>query len=107
MASTHADKQYRTLTHEQRASMALGAKKSWANTVDRSARVAPAIAAGPQSLQWHLDRLPAKFDNATDDQRVAAAQAAKDAYFVELRLKGLETRRRKAEARRILFGNKR
>lgn len=106
MASPDAEQPYRTFSDEQRASMSLGAKKSWANTVDRSARVAPAIAAGPQSLQWHLDRLPAKFDDATDDQRVAAAQAAKDAYFTELRLKGLATRRRKAEARRILFGTK-
>lgn len=71
-----------------------GAHKSWANTVDRSARTQPARHRAPSSLEYHLERLPAKFDDATPAQRVAAAEAAKRAYFLELAAKSARARRR-------------
>lgn len=101
MASPHAPKQQRkiNISDDGRARISLAVKRGWANTVDRTARQANAIAKGPQSVQWHLDRLPAKFDDATEEQRLVAAEAAKKVYFAELRLKGLEVRRRNKQAR--------
>ena len=67
---------------------------SWANTVDRSARTRPARAASPSSVEWHLARLPEQFDDATDAQRLAAAEAARYAYFQELARRSAIARRR-------------
>lgn len=74
----------------------LGAHRSWANTVDRSARTRPARRRSPSSIEYHLERLPAKFDDATHEQRLAAAEAAKRAYFAELAVKSARARRRSA-----------
>lgn len=72
-----------------------GALKSWSNTVDRSARTRPARSKAPSSVEWHLARLdPEKFANATDAQRLAAAEAAKRAYYAELAMKSAAVRRR-------------
>ena len=70
-----------------------GALKSWANTVDRSNRTAPARANGPSALDWHLNRLPAKFEGATEAQRLAAAEAARRAYFTDLAMRSVRARR--------------
>ncbi len=71
-----------------------GALQSWANTVDRSARTRNARAASPSDLDWHLARLPEKFAEATDAQRLAAAEAARKAYYARLALKSAQARRR-------------
>ena len=54
-----------------------GAHLSWAKTVDRSARTRPARRNSPSSIEYHLDRLPDPFADATDQQRTQAAEAAK------------------------------
>lgn len=73
----------------------LGAHKSWANTPDRSARTRPARRRSPSSIDYHLERLdPEKFATATDEQRMAAAESAKKAYFADLAARSARTRRR-------------
>lgn len=72
-----------------------GALKSWANTPDRAVRTAPARSKAPSSLDYHLERLdPERFATATDEQRIAAAAAARKAYFAGLALKSAQVRRR-------------
>ncbi len=73
-----------------------GGLKSWAQTVDRSARTKAGRAAGPASIEYHLARLDPKFDAATDAQRLAAAEAARSAYYAALALKSAASRRRSA-----------
>lgn len=74
-----------------------GGLKSWANTTDRTARTAKARRNGPSQLEWHLDRLdPERFADATDAQRLAAAEAARRAYYARLSMRSAETRRRKS-----------
>ena len=74
----------------------LGGLTSWANTVDRTARTERARAAGPSSLEYHLKRLDAdRFANATEAQRIAAAEAARRAYFARLALQSAASRRRR------------
>jgi hypothetical protein len=70
-----------------------GALKSWANTVNRSARTAPARAAGPQSVSWHEARLGPQFADATPEQRRQAAEAAHRAYFAELSLRAVQAKK--------------
>lgn len=77
--------------HSQRSRA--GALKSWANTVDRAARTAKARAASPASLEYHLTRLdPERFAEATDEQRLAAADAARRAHFARIAARSLELR---------------
>jgi hypothetical protein len=76
-----------------------GALRSWANTVDRSSRTAPARANGPAELKWHIERLPATFDGATDAQRLAAAEAARRAYFADLAMRSVRARQADRETR--------
>jgi hypothetical protein len=76
-----------------------GALRSWANTVDRAQRTAPARARGPAELDWHLRRLPAKFECATDSQRMQAAEAARRAYYVGLAMRSASERRRRSSDR--------
>jgi hypothetical protein len=71
-----------------------GANVSWANTVDRSARTRTARRAGPGDIDWHLARLPDAFKDASDKQRLAAAEASKRAYFQRLAIKSAAARRR-------------
>lgn len=71
-----------------------GGLKSWANTPDRSERTRPARRRSPSSIEYHLDRLdPERFAEATDAQRLAAAEAAKRAYYAELTLRSVAARR--------------
>ncbi len=80
-------------THRQNIGR-YGGLKSWAKTVDRSARTRPARRNSPSSIDYHLDRLGPDFENATDAQRLAAAEAAKRCYFAELAMKSAAARRR-------------
>lgn len=76
-----------------------GGLKSWANTADRTARTANGRRSGPGSIDWHLARLdPEKFANATEAQRLAAAEAAKRAYFAELAMRSARSRSRAVPA---------
>ena len=72
----------------------LGAHRSWANTVDRSARTRPARSKSPSSVEYHLERLGSEFDDATEAQRLAAADAARRAYFTEMAMRSAAARRR-------------
>lgn len=74
----------------------LGGLTSWANTPDRTARTRPARAKSPGSVEYFLDRLdPDRFANCSEEQRLAAAEAARKAYFQRLGLKSAASRRRK------------
>lgn len=75
-----------------------GAHKSWANTVDRSARTSRARANAPSSIEWHLARLPEQFDGAPESARLKAAEAAQKAYFAHLAMKSAAARRRGSDA---------
>lgn len=77
----------------------LGAFRSWANTPDRTARTRKARAKSPSSDHYWLERLdPERFSGATDEQRLAAAQMARRAYFAELSIKAQAARRAKRHA---------
>lgn len=71
-----------------------GAHASWARTVDRTARTSAARNASPTSIDWHLARLPEQFAGATDEQRQAAAEAARKAYMAELALRSARARQK-------------
>jgi hypothetical protein len=72
-----------------------GAQLSWSRTADRTARTANARRHAPGSIEYHLERLdPQIFASATDEQRLAAAEAARKAYFVRLAMKSAQSRRR-------------
>lgn len=72
-----------------------GALKSWANTPDRTARTRKARSSSPSSVEWHLARLdPERFSDASHAQRLAAAEAARRAYYAELAMKSAAVRRR-------------
>lgn len=73
-----------------------GAHTSWARTVDRNARLAPARSASPNSIEWHLARLGPEFDNATEDQRHAAAESARRAYMADLAMRSARARKKAA-----------
>lgn len=73
----------------------VGGLASWANTPDRPARTAAARRHSPGGIDYHLERLDAaRFADATDAQRLAAAEAARRAYFARLALKSAKARRR-------------
>lgn len=74
---------------------AYGAHISWANTVDRSQRTAPARRNSPAYVEYHLERLdPVRFADATPEQRLAAAEAARKAHFARLALRSAKSRSR-------------
>lgn len=73
-----------------------GAHKSWAQTKDRTARTSAGRRAGPNGLDWHLARLdPVVFADATDAQRLAAAEAARHAFYAEMAMRSARVRSRK------------
>ena len=73
----------------------LGGLLSWANTPDRSARTRPARSSSPSSIEWHLARLdPERFADATHQQKLAADEAARRAYFQRLAMRSAKARRR-------------
>lgn len=70
-----------------------GAHTMWSRTVDRSARTESARAASPTSAQYWFDRQPAEFvAAATVEQRWAAAESARKAWFVELAMRSATAR---------------
>lgn len=70
-----------------------GAHKSWGNTVDRSARTRNARAASPAGVDYWLAQLDAdRFAEATDQQKLDAADAMRRAYFARLALKSAKAR---------------
>lgn len=74
----------------------LGADISWARTPVRSERTAPARAASPASLDYHLDRVP---EEVTDpEERLKAAVSARSAYYRRISMKGVAARRAKKAA---------
>lgn len=76
-----------------------GALKSWANTPDRTARTRNGRAKSPGAIEWHLDRLdPERFADASDADRLKAAEAARKAYYAELAMKSARVRRRGGDA---------
>lgn len=78
-----------------------GALESWSRTPDRAARTANGRAAGPGDLEWHLARLdPQRFADATEAQRLAAADAAKKAWYARLAMNSAKARRAKAARKR-------
>lgn len=72
----------------------IAAHESWANTVDRSKRTAPARAALLSKFEHQVDPegklLPA--------ERAKRAESAKRAHFTRLALKSAQSRRRAKEA---------
>ena len=89
-----------TTTNRQLAGR-YGALKSWGRTVDRSARTRAGRAAGPASVEYHLERLPEQFACATDAQRLAAAEAARKAWYAELAMKSAASRAAKRASRLV------
>jgi hypothetical protein len=80
--------------NQRQAIARLGAHISWAHTDDRSARTRPARRNSPASLDYHLARLdPERFANATDSQKLAAAESAKKAYYAGLTMRSIAARR--------------
>jgi len=76
-----------------------GGLKSWANTVDRAQRTAPGRAKSPSSIEYHLAKLdPERFANASEAQRMQAAEAARRAHFQHLALRSAQVRRRGGDA---------
>lgn len=70
----------------------LGAETSWARTVDRSARTAPARSAFDRRFLDEVD--PDRV--LTEEERNRRAEHARKAYFARLTLKSIQARRAKA-----------
>lgn len=72
------------------------AHERWSRVPDRAAQTSKARASSPAHVEWHLARLdPEKFADATDEQKLAAAESARKAYFARLTIKAVEARRAK------------
>jgi hypothetical protein len=71
-----------------------GGLKSWANTVDRTARTANGRRLAPGAVDWHIARLGPEFASASEAARQAAGAAARRAYFTALALKSATARSR-------------
>jgi hypothetical protein len=72
----------------------IGGLVSWSRTVDRPARTRLPRSKSPGDVGWHYDRLdPELFANATEAQKLAAAESAKKAWFAGLALKSAAVRR--------------
>ncbi len=73
----------------------VGALESWANTIDRPARTRAARNNSPSSTEYWLNKLdPERFADASEQQKLDAADAARRAYFARLALKSAKARRR-------------
>jgi hypothetical protein len=84
------------LSPQQRALRArIGGLKSWSQTVNRTARTEPARAAGPGNLGYWLGKLNAeRFANATQQQRLDAADCLRRAHFAGLAFKSAKARKK-------------
>src|SRR5262245_41695814 len=82
-------------THRQQIGR-YAAAVSWSRTADRSARTRPARENAPGGIDYHLERLdPDRFADATEGQKLAAAEAARRAYFQRLALASAKARSRR------------
>ena len=87
---------------EHRLASAIGAYRSWANTTNRAVRMAPANAAGPNSLIWHAKKRfgpEVDLDTLTNGQR-QQCEADQAAWQLNFRRRGLQARKRKTTPRR-------
>jgi len=70
---------------EEPLAFAAGVLKSWARTVDRAGRMAPAHEASTGRIGYWIKQLdPELFANATDEQKVQAAGALMRAHYTRL-----------------------
>ena len=73
----------------------IGGYVSWSQTADRTARTANGRANAPGSVEYWLKKLdPEKFADATDEQKLAAAEAALRAHFQRMAYASAKARRR-------------
>jgi hypothetical protein len=77
-----------------------GGHVSWQRTVDRSARTAAGRRAGPNTVEYWLERLDPKFQGATEAECLAAAKSARSAHFALLALRSAQARRAKADQKK-------
>jgi hypothetical protein len=74
----------------------LGGLTKSMRTVDRTEATRNAREAGPAYLQYHLDRLGPEFALATEEQRLAAAEAAQKLFYARMAMKSAAVRSKKA-----------
>jgi len=87
-------------SRERRTAAArIAAHTSWARTVDRAARTAPATAASPVSVDYWIARLAAERDYASEADLVRAAENARSAEMRRRALAAAASRRRNKAAR--------
>lgn len=72
-------------TPTRRAVARAHALRGWSETIDRGSRTRRARAAAPGSLDYWLARQTPAMRSAPMQARLAAATAARQAYFIELR----------------------
>jgi hypothetical protein len=73
----------------------VGALESWSRTVDRTARTAPARSAGPGDVTYWLTKLDSeRFANATQQQRLDAADAMRRAHFARMAMASAKARKK-------------
>jgi hypothetical protein len=73
----------------------LGGLIKWSRTADRTEATATARAAGPGDVNYWLARLdPERFADATDQQRLDAADALRRAHFVRLAMASAKARKK-------------
>jgi hypothetical protein len=69
----------------------------WAGVPDRQAETAPARAAGTGTIDYWVKRLdPERFANATDQQKLDAADMLLRAHFLKMSMASAKARRKKA-----------
>jgi hypothetical protein len=72
----------------------LGGLTKWSRTTDRTEGTAAARAAGPGCNEYWLTKLdPERFADATQQQRLDAADAMRRAHFARLAMKSAQARR--------------
>jgi hypothetical protein len=77
----------------------VGGLQSWANTPDRAERMRKPLEHSPASVDYWIAKLdPNKFSTATDEQKLAAADAMRRAHFARLALRSADARRRDGAA---------
>lgn len=77
----------------------IGSHISWANTLDRRARMAIPQAKSPRDVAWHAKQLGLDPANMTDAE-YKRAESARKAYFARLNKKSVLSRQAKAAARK-------
>jgi hypothetical protein len=75
----------------------IGGLESWSRTPDRAVRTAPARAAGPSSVDYWVAKLdPELFADATDKQKLDAADAMRRAFYTRLAFASAKARKKAA-----------